>query len=174
MKRCTNSFPLRKSFIFLTFLPAVLALAALDIRAQTRPGAGVYQKISFKSEKPCTIEASGDVTALIKNGVELSVTEDWDCDGIPDAYDNCVGMPNPSQVDNDGNGIGDVCEAATLITTGTPVKERSNAKAVDRKVDRRSRKSDRAGHSRREHTKAKKDKHRSSKPAAKTKAKKRR
>ena len=134
MKHCKNSFPQRKSLVSLTFLAAMLTLAALDANAQKRPDAETYQKASLKTAKPCTVAPAGEVTALVKNGVELSVTEDWDCDGVPDAYDNCVGMPNPSQTDGDRNGIGDACEAAATVTMGVPVKDRLNVKAESRKA----------------------------------------
>ena len=35
---------------------------------------------------------------------------DTDGDGIPDATDNCPSVANPTQVDCDGNGVGDACE----------------------------------------------------------------
>jgi hypothetical protein len=106
-----------------------------------------YQKVSFEPKKSCTVKASGEVTALVKNGVELSVTEDWDCDGVPDAYDNCVGIANPTQTDSDGNGIGDACEAATTVRTGLPVKvktavrkpEPSDKRTKKKEPERRSR-----------------------------------
>jgi hypothetical protein len=124
----TNSFPFKTTLVRLTFLIAVVALPALGAYAQKQAAADPYQKISFKTTKQCTIPATGEVTALIKSGVELSVTEDWDCDGVPDAFDNCVGMPNPDQTDNDNNGIGDVCEAGATIKAGPPAKSKSNAR----------------------------------------------
>ena len=35
---------------------------------------------------------------------------DGDGDGVPDAEDNCRGVPNPDQADSDGDGLGDACE----------------------------------------------------------------
>ena len=41
---------------------------------------------------------------------ETSCLPDTDNDGIPDAQDNCPAAPNPSQLDTDGDGLGDVCD----------------------------------------------------------------
>lgn len=142
MKHFTISFPPRTSLFYLTILSAAITLTALGAHAQAPSAADAFQRISFKAIQPCVVGTSGEVTALIKNGVELSVTEDWDCDGIADAYDNCVGMPDPTQIDSDGNGIGDICEAATTVRTGVPLNSRSVVKTESRKersVDRRSR-----------------------------------
>lgn len=128
MNYCTNSFLLPGTLARFTFLIAVITLPALEAYAQTQPGADPYQNISLITARPCSVGTIGEVTHLVKNGVELSVNEDWDCDRIADAYDNCVGMPNPTQTDSDGNGIGDVCEAATTIKAGVPAKSTSNTK----------------------------------------------
>ena len=44
------------------------------------------------------------------------VPGDVDGDGVPDTSDNCVNTPNASQVDTDGDSIGDACDA----TPGDP------------------------------------------------------
>jgi hypothetical protein len=137
----TDSFPGQRSFARLTFLIVVVALPALAAHAQKQAAAGPYQKISFKTTKTCTVPATGEVTSLVKNGIELSVTEDWDCDGVPDAYDNCVGMPNPDQKDTDNNGIGDACEAAVTVKAGPPAKSRPNTKAPEAAKDTSHKKS---------------------------------
>jgi hypothetical protein len=127
MNRCTNSFPHPGSLARLIFLIAAIALPALGVDAQTQPSAGPSQKASINAAGPCSVEISGEVTHLVKNGVELSVGEDWDCDRVADAYDNCVGMANPTQTDSDGNGRGDACEAVSFIWAEVPAKSRSNA-----------------------------------------------
>ena len=38
---------------------------------------------------------------------------DVDSDGVPDGQDNCPAIFNPSQVDSDGDGVGDACDACT-------------------------------------------------------------
>lgn len=43
--------------------------------------------------------------------VDQAVTGDTDDDGIGDDIDNCVDQPNPNQLDSDGDGVGDVCDA---------------------------------------------------------------
>lgn len=39
---------------------------------------------------------------------------DSDGDGVADSSDNCPGIPNADQADADSNGIGDVCECASI------------------------------------------------------------
>ncbi len=39
-----------------------------------------------------------------------SQADDRDGDGIPDDVDNCPGVKNPTQIDTDGDGVGDACD----------------------------------------------------------------
>ena len=45
----------------------------------------------------------------------ISAGPDGDGDGTPDSGDNCPAAANPDQVDTDGDGKGDACDAATLL-----------------------------------------------------------
>ena len=64
-----------------------------------------------------TVTASdeeGSTTANFELSVEADETvPDGDGDGIADDDDNCPVMPNPAQVDTDGDGVGDVCDPLT-------------------------------------------------------------
>ncbi|MCK9466710.1 MAG: thrombospondin type 3 repeat-containing protein [Candidatus Absconditabacterales bacterium] len=42
--------------------------------------------------------------------VDCNFDDDYDCDNIPNAEDNCPNHYNPSQKDTDGDGLGDVCD----------------------------------------------------------------
>ena len=48
--------------------------------------------------------------AVARSGCEATTpSPDGDGDGVPEAADNCPGVPNPNQADSDGNGVGDAC-----------------------------------------------------------------
>ena len=142
MGRCIRLFLHKTSRVYLGLASVVLVVGVLGASAQSKsiwqanpsgndkPDADVFQKASFKrdaktAEKTtCTVSLQGAVTALVKNGVELSTSDDWDCDGVPDAYDNCVGIANASQADANSNGIGDGCESEINVSAGrTPTKK---------------------------------------------------
>lgn len=46
----------------------------------------------------------------------LSIYDDADTDGIPDAHDNCPETHNPDQADADSDGIGDACDSTSSNT----------------------------------------------------------
>jgi hypothetical protein len=54
--------------------------------------------------------------------VETAKDADWDGDSIVDEQDNCLVVPNPSQTDRNGNGVGDACEHDFAILKMTTPK----------------------------------------------------
>ena len=47
---------------------------------------------------------------IYRNYSKCSIDTDYDCDGIPNMKDNCPHIFNPSQLDLDQDGIGNVCD----------------------------------------------------------------
>jgi len=57
-----------------------------------------------------------DVSFTADTFITFTTAPDSDGDGVPDASDNCPGIPNPSQLDTfpiGGNGVGDCCDPTT-------------------------------------------------------------
>jgi uncharacterized protein (TIGR03790 family) len=48
---------------------------------------------------------------LMTSAVHVSIGDDADGDGVPDARDDCRNAPNADQRDTDGDGFGNVCDA---------------------------------------------------------------
>ena len=70
--------------------------------------AGQRQTISVAG--PCAV----DPTSFVLGGAGFQVTcgaPDGDGDGVPDSSDNCPLVANPDQVDQDLDGLGDLCDA---------------------------------------------------------------
>ncbi len=74
------------------------------------------QRAFFDVDFPCAIIPSETiVTGTEPNTETFQVTcpnpiIDTDLDGVPDSSDNCPLTPNSDQLDQDGDGIGDVCD----------------------------------------------------------------
>ena len=54
------------------------------------------------------------ILPLDEENDDVLICDDLDDDGILDLLDNCFGLFNPLQTDNNRNGIGDDCEAPRL------------------------------------------------------------
>ena len=55
-------------------------------------------------------DASSALTGIDCSGALCVPGFDVDSDGVIDAADNCLDVPNPAQTDADGDGIGNVCD----------------------------------------------------------------
>ena len=78
---------------------------------------GIPGVLLFRAGGPWANGYDGNVDAFTI-GVGQSFTTfnfepDTDLDGVPDATDNCPNTPNPTQDDEDQNGIGDACQSPT-------------------------------------------------------------
>ena len=62
---------------------------------------------------------SGNSTAFVLN-VDVNFFDD-DADGVADDFDNCEFEPNEDQADEDGDGIGNLCDPDFGLDTGEPV-----------------------------------------------------
>ena len=62
-------------------------------------------------DNDCSGATDEGFSDLDDDGEADCVDEDMDGDGVPNEADNCVEVPNPEQLDGDGDDIGDVCDA---------------------------------------------------------------
>lgn len=67
-----------------------------------RPVGGIDQ-LGVTRGDPCTVGA-------VEQSIGLDPDGDEDGDGASNAVDNCLALPNPDQLDTDGDGEGDACD----------------------------------------------------------------
>ena len=65
--------------------------------------------------------ASSGHTDIDEISFSSFIPGDFDADGVPDGDDNCPMTSNPTQIDGDGDGVGDACDACLDTPPGYPV-----------------------------------------------------
>lgn len=65
----------------------------------------------FKIDSGYDDDDDGVLELAEVDSVEYLCTGDVDGDGVPNHQDNCTGVANPGQIDQDGDGDGDACDA---------------------------------------------------------------
>jgi hypothetical protein len=74
------------------------------------PGRVFYYLVSREGCSESVLGRDGAGIAIPNNDPCPSVGQDADGDGVPEAVDNCPGIPNASQLDTDGDGFGNACD----------------------------------------------------------------
>lgn len=116
----------------LGFASFSLALSSLALAGCADDGGGTMDDEVGETAGDTTADGTGDGTEAgttttdtgdgdtTEESTETGPPPDGDMDGIPDADDNCPDVPNPNQLDFDGNGAGNVCDILTFtMASGT-------------------------------------------------------
>ena len=72
-----------------------------------------YEHSRGNADAPFALQGDTTTAARISDhdGSVLFVMTDFDADGVPDDLDNCPATANADQIDSDGDGLGDACDA---------------------------------------------------------------
>ncbi len=92
---------------------SIASLAAGATTTLTMPPivtAGIANGRLIQSETEVR-DSSGTLVAHVERTTLVAPTVDADGDAIPDVFDNCLGLANPTQLDADGDGYGNACDA---------------------------------------------------------------
>ena len=77
-----------------------------------------FLSLQWQQSLRANIEAVTSLQSDIGNWINQSIQAlniDLDEDGVLDGFDNCPGVANADQADNDGDGVGDACDSEVLV-----------------------------------------------------------
>jgi hypothetical protein len=72
---------------------------------------GDYHSLALAGELPPVAQTKQSNPELTPSSLNINALWDRDLDGVLDTGDNCLETPNPSQLDADGDGFGNACDA---------------------------------------------------------------
>ncbi|WP_209404740.1 FG-GAP-like repeat-containing protein [Pseudozobellia sp. WGM2] len=84
----------------------------------------IFSNLSHNIEYNVVVKGDNNDCQLVEYGenpILFLNSDDKDGDGIKDDVDNCPDLANPNQEDEDGNGVGDICEPIQVSSTLTSI-----------------------------------------------------
>ena len=89
------------------------SFVAQSLTLDTLAGASAA-RVRFRLSTDITVTRDGwyvDDVIISGAGAQCATTTDTDADGVADALDNCTLVANPAQIDTNGDGFGNACDA---------------------------------------------------------------